>query len=210
MFSDTCLSEPKLIQDIENPPNLCEIDERDGIFFNPTFSSDRRIRTYTYRLLLQAQKALPPDCHFMVFEAYRPLALQLKKWQAIQEKLHAEHPDIPMDSPKFIDMCTRFIANPLTVGSGHQTGAAIDITLCTGTKELYDMESPLQGFSDLAETAASGLSETAQKNRALLKNTLEAVGFVNYPSEWWHYSFGDRLWAKLTGSTLAIFGKLDC
>ena len=209
MFSDAHLPEPKVIQDIENPPALCEINEADGIFFDSMFSSDRRIRTYIYNLLLKAQKALPADCHFIIFEAYRPLAVQMQKWQEIQAKLHAENPDIPMDSAEFTNMCTRFIANPLTVGSGHQTGAAIDVTLCTGTKELYDMGAPIQGFSDLAETAAEGLSPVAQKNRTLLKGVLEDVGLVNYPSEWWHYSFGDRLWARLTGSKLAIFGKLD-
>jgi D-alanyl-D-alanine dipeptidase len=37
---------------------------------------------------------------------------------------------------------------------------------------------------------------------------MEGAGLVNYPSEWWHYSYGDRLWAELTGSPVAFFAPL--
>ena len=46
-------------------------------------------------------------------------------------------------------------------------------------------------------------------NEELVRAALEKVGMVNYPAEWWHYSFGDRLWARLTGSKLAVFAKLN-
>jgi D-alanyl-D-alanine dipeptidase len=32
------------------------------------------------------------------------------------------------------------------------------------------------------------------------------AGFINYPKEYWHYSYGDVMWAELTGSTTAIYG----
>jgi D-alanyl-D-alanine dipeptidase len=28
---------------------------------------------------------------------------------------------------------------------------------------------------------------------------LEIAGFVNYPSEWWHWSYGDKYWGFAKG-----------
>ena len=34
-----------------------------------------------------------------------------------------------------------------------------------------------------------------------------AAGFVNYRHEWWHFDFGDQLWAVSTGAECAIYGR---
>ncbi len=36
---------------------------------------------------------------------------------------------------------------------------------------------------------------------------LGAAGLVNYPTEWWHWSYGDRYWAMATGAPGAIYGS---
>jgi len=38
---------------------------------------------------------------------------------------------------------------------------------------------------------------------------MEAAGFVNYPTEWWHWSFGDRYWAFCAGEHEAIYGACE-
>lgn len=43
-------------------------------------------------------------------------------------------------------------------------------------------------------------------NRRLLFNTLREVGIENYEEEWWHYSYGDQMWAKKVGEK-AIYGS---
>ena len=48
---------------------------------------------------------------------------------------------------------------------------------------------------------APGLSPNARANRARLAACLGAVGFVNYPTEWWHWSYGDRYWAFVDRAT---------
>ena len=198
--------EPNLILDIENPPVFCEVSEQDGFIVKDTFSKERRIRKYTYDLLKKAQKNLPPGYQFVIYEAYRPLKVQISEWERMKAKIEAENPDFTPE-----DVLIRledFVANPYTTGSGHQSGAAVDITLAFQGQEC-DMGSPINEAIPESYTACEAISEEGKKNRQLLKTVLEDVGFVNYPSEWWHYSFGDRLWARLTGSALAIFGKVD-
>ncbi len=47
-------------------------------------------------------------------------------------------------------------------------------------------------------TAAPNISRTARANRDILTRALSAAGLVNYPTEWWHWSFGDCYWALAT------------
>jgi D-alanyl-D-alanine dipeptidase len=35
---------------------------------------------------------------------------------------------------------------------------------------------------------------------------MAAEGFANNPNEWWHFSWGDQMWAKLSGETVGFFG----
>ena len=38
---------------------------------------------------------------------------------------------------------------------------------------------------------------------------LGGAGLVNYPTEWWHWSYGDRYWALVTGAAHALYGPVD-
>ncbi|MBS4773500.1 MAG: D-alanyl-D-alanine carboxypeptidase family protein [Proteobacteria bacterium] len=209
MFSDANLPEPLVIQEIENPVRLVEINAADHIFFNPRYTSVRTIRAYTYDLLKQARRHLPENCHFVIYEAYRPMSAQVELWNGVVTRLSRQHPHLDVDSEELIAMCDVFAANPYRQGSGHQSGAAVDISLVDDNGTEYDMGGEVRGFDNTADFDCPEISAQARKNREILREALAKVGMVNYPSEWWHYSFGDRLWARLTGSKLAIFGKLD-
>ena len=209
MFSDANLPEPLIISEIENPVSLTEINEADGIFFNPKFTQIKLIRTYIYNLLKNAQKHLPQGYHFVVYEAYRPMEAQIKLWDGVVAQQKKMHPEMDINSEEFIALCDVFAANPYRQGSGHQSGASVDISLIDDAGKEYDMGGTVRGFDETADFDCPNISPEGRKNREILRDALSKSGLVNYPSEWWHYSFGDRLWARLTGSKLAIFGKLE-
>ena len=209
MFSDANLPEPLIISEIENPVSLTEINEVDGIFFNPKFTQIKLIRTYIYNLLKNAQKHLPQGYHFVVYEAYRPMESQIKLWDGVVSEQKKKHPEMDVNSEEFIALCDIFAANPYRQGSGHQSGASVDISLIDDAGREYDMGGTVRGFDETADFDCPNISPEGRKNREILRDALSKSGLVNYPSEWWHYSFGDRLWARLTGSKLAIFGKLE-
>lgn len=208
MFSDANLPEPNWIYEIENPPLLTNIDEKDGIFFCDEYTQERRIRYYVYNMLLRARQYLPAGYYFKIYEAYRPLASQKKLWESVVSEQQKKYPHMKSDSEEFIALCDVYCANPYRQGSGHQSGAAIDVTLCNQNGLEYDMGGCVRGFTPMSDFDWP-VDIVARRNRFILKESLQKVGFVNYPSEWWHYSFGDRLWARLTGSSIAIFARLD-
>jgi D-alanyl-D-alanine dipeptidase len=77
----------------------------------------------------------------------------------------------------------------------HSTGGSVDLTLSDVDGEELAMD---RGAT--VECARVG------KNRRLLDVVLTAVGLVNYPPAWWHWSHGDRYWAFTTGTLIARYG----
>lgn len=55
-------------------------------------------------------------------------------------------------------------------------------------------------------TGHPGIGPEAVANRRLLMAALTAVEMINYPSEWWHWSWGDRYWAHAVGARTARYG----
>lgn len=57
--------------------------------------------------------------------------------------------------------------------------------------------------------AATGLDPVARDQRELLAGVLTPAGLVNYPTEWWHWSYGDRYWALASGADTAPYGPVS-
>ncbi len=189
-------------------PEIVEIQERDGFFINRTKADDFRIRKPVYDMLLKARDNLPRGVFFMVFEAYRPLARQRRLWESVYKKLEVENPHASKE--QLTKVCENFVANPYDgIGSGHQACCAIDITLCDKYGNEFDMGTAMHEFNEQTETACEAIHVQAKVNRRILVGALEKAGFINYPAEWWHFSYGDHQWAWLTDNAEALFGPID-
>jgi D-alanyl-D-alanine dipeptidase len=66
----------------------------------------------------------------------------------------------------------------------------------------------LRGAEGACYFDAPQVSRQARANRELLARVLRGVGLVNYPTEWWHRSYGDRYWALMTGAPAALYGPV--
>jgi D-alanyl-D-alanine dipeptidase len=192
----------------DSNPEIVTISEEDGFVLNMSFTDDFRIRKDIYDRLKRAQKNLPANYHFMIYEAYRPLARQKALWEMATKMLREKYPRMP--DGELRDLTETFVADPFNgIGSGHQACCAIDISLCDNDCREYDMGTRCQEMNEFSETRSTGISPEAMKNRRILVTTLEEQGLINYPAEWWHFSYGDHQWAYLTGRTEAWYGPLD-
>ncbi|GMB08719.1 M15 family metallopeptidase [Thermolongibacillus altinsuensis] len=68
------------------------------------------------------------------------------------------------------------------------------------TKDAIPQETDNATFFD-----ATNISVQAMQNRQILAHALQSVGFVNYFTEWWHWSYGDRYWAVMTNADHALY-----
>ncbi|MGQ0533790.1 MAG: M15 family metallopeptidase [Caulobacteraceae bacterium] len=103
--------------------------------------------------------------------------------------------------------------------SPHSTGGAVDLTirwrggdpLWMGS--LFDDASPLAHAgrfeAEISPDAFSFSDEEARANRRLLYWLMADAGFASNPSEWWHFSFGDQMWAKLRNEPEALYAGTE-
>jgi D-alanyl-D-alanine dipeptidase len=187
--------------DLRTVPEL-RVDTRQS----DTDGSYAYVRSSLAQRLLTAQALLPDGIRLLIIEGFRPPELQSRYFAEYTARLTARHPG---RTPEWIRRQASAYISPPEVAP-HVSGGAVDLTLCTTDGAELDMgtqvnDSPVAS-GNACFTAAPGLSEPARHNRDLLVAALSAAGMVNYPTEWWHWSFGDRYWAAHTGQKHAVYG----
>jgi len=156
--------------------------------------------------LVAAQARLPRGLRLLFVEGYRPPALQRSYFDRYAAELRAKHPRWPAD--RIRTAAARYVSPPEI--APHTAGAAVDLTLADAAGRELDLGTPMNADPERSDgacyTDAANISAEARANRELLGGALGAVGLVNYPTEWWHWSYGDRYWALMTGAPAALYG----
>src|ERR1700722_20299288 len=159
--------------------------------------------------LLMAQDALPDGLRILFIEGYRPPALQRAYFEEYQGELRAGNPCAP--EQKLLRAASRYDSPPDI--APHSPGAAVDLTLATDDGTEIDMGTRVNANPEesggASFTDADSISAAARANRDLLGRALASAGLVNYPTEWWHWSYGDRYWALGTGAAAACYAPIN-
>lgn len=161
------------------------------------------------RQLVQAQSLLPKGIKLLVKECHRPMRVQKGFWDGYTRFLCKKFPDWSED--QIYDECSKLNA-PLEVAP-HTTCGAIDLTLVNANGQWLDMgtefnASPLE-TQNATYTDAENIGLIAKTNRKVLSGVMTEVGFVNYPTEWWHWSYCDKYWALIKKLPHAIYGSVE-
>jgi D-alanyl-D-alanine dipeptidase len=172
----------------------------------PAAGSHRLVRRTLAERLAESDSLLPDGLHLLVVEGLRPLVLQRMIHAAYRARLATERPGL---APSALDrLASRFVAPPGT--APHVSAAAVDVTLVDDEGHPMDLGTPVDATPEASDGAcyldAPGIGAEARLLRTILAGALCRSGLVNYPTEWWHWSFGDRYWAHVTGSPFAIHG----
>ncbi|WFE22780.1 M15 family metallopeptidase [Solwaraspora sp. WMMD937] len=179
----------------------------DGRAAEPT-GGYARLRESVVERLLMAQRTLPDGLRLLIVEGYRPYQAQLEIFTSYREDLRRHHPDWP---PERLHRETTKFVSPVEVAP-HLTGGAVDLTLCTTAGVELDMGTAVdatpQASDDACFTAAPSIGATARRHRQIMATALHGAGLVNYPTEWWHWSYGDRYWALLTAAPQTRYGPV--
>jgi zinc D-Ala-D-Ala dipeptidase len=166
------------------------------------------VRVSVARRLVLAREALPQGVGLRVVDGYRSAAAQRAIISSYAAQLRISHP--AAGSADLERLISRFVA-PLAVAP-HVAGAAADLTLVDCSGRELDLGTPVDATPEQSEGAcyfdAPRVSRQARANRELLARVLRGAGLVNYPTEWWHWSYGDRYWALVTGAPAALYGPV--
>lgn len=173
--------------------------------------------------LLQAQQRLQDvysNWRIQIFDAYRPIPVQqfmvdyayreilgqkgIDPHALTEEQQHA----IWHEVYQFWAVPSADLATP----PPHSTGAALDVTLVNDAGIAIDMGSPIDELSlrsypdyftpdslhrPTTDDTPIEWCDRFHHNRQLLCRVMRHAGFQRHPNEWWHFSFGDQMWAWL-------------
>lgn len=216
------IANPKIvaIPIIENHEPMIDVLHFSDIAYGPSpevpnNTDYTKMRKAVYEKLKQAQSLLPKGLSFCLYESYRSLDLQKMLFDTRYAKVKRQHPGW---SPEQLFTETIKMVSPVVNLDGthnippHSTGAAVDVYLLDEQGKAIDMGiHPKDWMEDLdgslSLTASQLISEKAKQNRRIMSNAMEAVGFVNYAHEYWHWSYGDRYWAYYKKKPHALYGS---
>lgn len=198
----------------ENNDTLVDLRDFSDLVIDHRKSKDSesyfKLRNLVVKKLLEAKQYLPKGLKFLVVEGYRPRSLQKQYFDEYSKELKDSHPD--WDQNLVYKEACKFVAPPEIIPP-HSTGGAVDLTLIDENGKELNMGTPLNADPELSKgkcfTFSDEISEEAKNNRNILIEALSKVGFVNYETEWWHWSYGDRYWAYQKKQDSAIFGSVE-
>lgn len=154
------------------------------------------LRRSAFERLVAAADGLPERWGLCVFDAWRPLPLQSELFDAAYG-----HPGLP----------SGFVSEPdpdPATPPPHLTGGTVDLSFTVDSIPL----GLGAGFDDFTSRARfSALEQDPGVERELrrwLYWTMRSVGFVALDCEWWHFEYGTRRWAAITGNQ-PLFGPAD-
>lgn len=164
-------------------------------------------------------KLAEADLELFLFDGWRPQAVQIffhDVW--LPAEIKRRKPGIS-DADLLAEVETYWSAPTIDSNgpSPHATGGAIDLTIRWRNGDplwmgsLFDDASPL-AHTPRFETQMAEFSfsdDEARANRRLLYWLMVEAGFASNPTEWWHFSYGDQMWAKLLGKREALYAGAD-
>jgi D-alanyl-D-alanine dipeptidase len=131
----------------------------------------RKAQTY----LQQADSNLS----LLIFDCVRPLSVQKAMWDTVKMPVWKK---------------IKFLSNP-ALGSVHNYGAAVDLSICTKKGKELDMGTPYDDTAALAYPILEAqflqngkLNKEQLKNRQLLRSVMYKSGFFGIQTEWWHFN----------------------
>lgn len=183
------------------------------------------LRQSVVSALLVAQTQLQkqyPAWQILIFDAYRPVAVQqFMVDYTFEQVVQAAGLSIDSLSETQRQQVWEQVYQLWAVPSldkryppPHSTGAAVDATLVN-----VDMGSAIDELSERSHPdyyANSTCTEAQQyhRHRQILFEAMHFAGFQRHPSEWWHFSLGDQMWAYLTQANfkdpvVARYGRVE-
>ena len=181
------------------------IDERkrdaDGLWLHARVGVADRLR--------DIERSCPAGIRLLLVEGYRPVQVQRRYFDEYLARLTRDHPE--WDAATLRARASRYVAPP-DIEPPHSTGGAIDVTLVGDDGRELDLGTAVNASPEESGgacfTNAGGLGAVAQANRTILAKLMSDRGFVNYGTEWWHWSYGDRYWAFTTDQAAACYGSI--
>lgn len=173
------------------------------------------VRETVYKKLLMAQDNLPKGLALRLYEGYRSITVQQQLFEHEKKRVMSKHSELTGQA--LFNKITEVVSPVINFDGSknippHNTGAAVDVELVDSHGNAIDMGMDAKDWQQVSHklclTDSPLINEQQRQNRKVLCDIMTAQGFVNYPTEWWHFSYGDRYWAYHHNKAYAIYGSI--
>lgn len=190
----------------ENNEKLVNIKQDKSLYFAEELQQRNCVllREQVYNNIKIAQQYLPENYFLKIYSAFRPQEEQKQLWNQNYQEIQSLYPEL--SDSEIIKKVKAVCADPRFGFGGHQTGGAVDISLCDKHGHDYDMGTKYLENNAKTPTKALSVNNEQKQNRTILKNAMEKAGFKNYPHEWWHFCYGDRMWSAYSKKKECFYG----
>jgi D-alanyl-D-alanine dipeptidase len=173
------------------------------------YKRETLVRATVAEMIRIASEHLPSEYRLAVVEGWRPAHVQRRMYLAQWNRFKERHPN--WGDAQLRRVVNRYTAPPHgPVPPPHSTGGAVDFVLMRADGTECNLLEPFtRANAGAFSFDAQGLSDEARRGRDILGNALSAGGLTNYPSEYWHWSYGDQGWAYRGGHPYAIYGPTE-
>ena len=159
--------------------------------------------------------------NLLIYDSWRPLEVQEFMFKrAFLLECEKSDIDISFENiksyPSILKKVEKFWAYPsydTRCPPPHSTGGALDVCLSDKDGNLVEMGSMVDQMDETSNPYfyANIKNEEAiiwNSRRNLLREIMTKFGFAQHPNEWWHFSYGDQLWAWKNKKANALYGKI--
>ena len=194
----------------ENNDELIEIKKSNNIIFSDKLKEPIYLRSEVYKKLKLIEKELKEKNYKLkIYDAYRTYKEQEESFERRYKETKEEFPNLrESEIIRKTTLKVSRITNKNNVG-GHQTGGAIDITLTDKDGNELNMGTEYSQHNKKTKTHSKYLTKEEKDNRFYLVNLMKKYDFVNFPNEWWHYCYGDKMWAAYKFKKTCFYGYIE-
>ncbi|HUT22173.1 MAG TPA: M15 family metallopeptidase [Candidatus Bipolaricaulota bacterium] len=182
-------------------------------YFQQGLSTDPRmlLRIETAQKLLKVQKILG-KIRLKIWDAFRSRDVQNNIYQKYWAELKTANPD--WNDEKLKLEVGKFVSPPYQKDRipPHTTGGTVDLTLVNESGNELDMGTEFDFFGPEARPFFYEIyknNTNITNNRRLLREAMEAEGFTLDEDEWWHFDWGNQMWALKSGKPFAFYGEAN-
>lgn len=150
----------------------------------------------------QELKTLDRSLTLKVVYGFRALEVQTELFETTKTKLAEQY----SDETELVEATHRTFAVPSV--AGRPTGGAVGVDVLRAG-EPVDMGTAILDARRDSFTFSPFISRAAWENRQLLRRAMMAAGFAPYDGEWWHFSYGDKEWARYHRKSGALYDQIS-
>lgn len=177
---------------------ISEHPEYDGIY----------VRLEVMKRLEIASKSLVTPYKLVVRAGHRPIAVQKRLLRECAADYKKDNPGVTDE--KALEHARTFVSDPDITLPPHVCGAAVDVEIIDSqTGKYLDFGSKMNEDNQKSFLYYPNLTLKQKNNRLMLVTVMLDAGLASCMTEWWHFSYGDQLWAWFYNNKDSFYSPID-